>query len=34
MENLFNNIVSRYTNMMKENTDDDIDDADEFEEYF
>jgi hypothetical protein len=30
MENLFTNIVNRYTNMMKDNKDEDIDDVDEF----
>ncbi len=34
MENLFNNIVIRYTNIMKENLDDDLDDEDEFQDYF
>jgi hypothetical protein len=34
MENILNNIVNRYTNIMKENKDYDLDDIDEFEEYF
>jgi hypothetical protein len=34
MENFLNNIVNRYTNIMKDNKDDDFDDVDEFEEYF
>ncbi len=30
MENLFNTIVNRYTNMMRENADENLDDVDEF----